>query len=63
MRNKTLKIAEELHDLLKLKALQERKTLQEVTEEILQDAFKPEDQRTGQGTEKDSQPGGNQETT
>ena len=47
MPDKTLKIAQELHDLLKLKAFKERRTLQDVTEEILRNEFREEDQREG----------------
>jgi len=47
--DKTLKIAQELHDLLKLKALQERRTLQDVTEELISEGLKRTDQGADQG--------------
>lgn len=55
MTTKTLKIAQELHDALKLKALQERRTLQDVTEEILENAFRSQDKQTGQRADADKQ--------
>lgn len=39
MSDKTQKIAAELHRLLKMQALKEGKTLQELTEEILRDGM------------------------
>ena len=40
MPGKTQKISEELHRKLKMLAIQEGKTLQEVTEEVIKDGFK-----------------------
>lgn len=40
MRAKTQKIAEELHKVLKRLALEEDKTLQEITEELITDGLK-----------------------
>ena len=49
MSGKTQKIDAELHKKLKLLALHEGKTLQQLTEEIIRDAIKERDNEGNQG--------------
>lgn len=52
MGNKTQKIAENLHKLLKMQALKDNKTLQELTEELLSDGLENRSQKNDKRTEK-----------
>ena len=52
MSGKTQKINSELHKKLKLLALHEGKTLQQLTEEIIRDAIKERDNEGNQGITK-----------
>ena len=52
MSGKTQKIDAELHKKLKLLALQEGKTLQQLTEELIKNAIKGRDNQGNQGVTK-----------
>lgn len=54
MQDKTQKIAERLHKILKMQAIREGKTLQQITEEILTDGLERRSQKTDKRTEKDN---------
>lgn len=61
MPDKTQKISAELHRKLKLLAIEEGKTLQEITEEVLKDGFKARNSEGNQGIKQDNEPGGDLE--
>ncbi len=63
MADKTQKIAEELHRKLKLLAIEEGKTLQEITEEVIRDGFAARNNQGNQGFSRENDEGGSHKDT